>query len=99
MRATAICAIFIAIITGLASAQSFSEDFFAELKNTFDESDRDDEEYLSFEWEGYDGWYNNPAHPDWGGAGIYIYLDILQYTSIKLHAKYLQICPWKGKRQ
>ena len=22
-----------------------------------------------FEWEGYDGWYNNPAHPDWGGAG------------------------------
>ena len=22
-----------------------------------------------FEWEGYDGWYNNPAHPEWGGAG------------------------------
>ena len=21
------------------------------------------------EWEGYDGWYNNPAHPEWGGAG------------------------------
>lgn len=21
------------------------------------------------EWEGYDGWYNNLAHPDWGGAG------------------------------
>lgn len=19
--------------------------------------------------EGYDGWYNNLAHPDWGGAG------------------------------
>ncbi len=22
-----------------------------------------------FEWQGYDGWFNNPAHPDWGGAG------------------------------
>lgn len=22
-----------------------------------------------YEWEGYDGWFNNPAHPDWGGAG------------------------------
>ena len=26
-----------------------------------------EEEY--YEWEGYDGWYNNPAHPEWGGAG------------------------------
>ena len=23
----------------------------------------------NYEWEGYDGWYNNPAHPEWGGAG------------------------------
>ena len=22
-----------------------------------------------YEWESYDGWYNNPSHPDWGGAG------------------------------
>ena len=22
-----------------------------------------------YEWEGYDGWFNNPSHPDWGGAG------------------------------
>lgn len=22
-----------------------------------------------FEWETYDGWFNNPAHPEWGGAG------------------------------
>ena len=22
-----------------------------------------------YEWENYDGWYNNPAHPEWGGAG------------------------------
>lgn len=25
-----------------------------------------------FEWQGYDGWFNNPAHPEWGGAGNYI---------------------------
>ena len=22
-----------------------------------------------YEWQGYDGWFNNPSHPDWGGAG------------------------------
>ena len=22
-----------------------------------------------YEFPGYDGWYNNRAHPDWGGAG------------------------------
>ena len=22
-----------------------------------------------YEWQGYDGWFNNPAHPEWGGAG------------------------------
>lgn len=31
----------------------------------FDEHDEE-------EWEGYDGWYNNLAHPDWGGAGNYL---------------------------
>ena len=31
------------------------------------EGERHYQEY--YEWEGYDGWYNNPAHPDWGGAG------------------------------
>ncbi len=25
-----------------------------------------------YEWEGYDGWFNNPAHPEWGGAGKYM---------------------------
>ena len=24
---------------------------------------------IYFEWQSYDGWFNNPAHPDWGGAG------------------------------
>lgn len=28
-----------------------------------------------YEWEGYDGWFNNPAHPDWGGAGMYLGTD------------------------
>lgn len=22
-----------------------------------------------YEWESFDGWFNNPAHPEWGGAG------------------------------
>ena len=22
-----------------------------------------------YEWETFDGWYNNPAHPEWGGTG------------------------------
>lgn len=26
-------------------------------------------EQENYEWEGYDGWFNNPAHPEWGGAG------------------------------
>lgn len=29
----------------------------------------DGEYVFDYEWEGYDGWYNNPAHPEWGGAG------------------------------
>ncbi|XP_071953912.1 dual oxidase 2-like isoform X2 [Antedon mediterranea] len=29
--------------------------------------DSEEEEYIA-EYEGYDGWYNNLAHPDWGGA-------------------------------
>lgn len=29
--------------------------------------DFSDEE--NFEWEPYDGWFNNPAHVNWGGYG------------------------------
>lgn len=30
----------------------------------------DDEDYIfNYEVEGYDGWYNNLAHPEWGGSG------------------------------
>ena len=70
MRATAACTVLLAIIAGQALAQNFSETAFSEeLREAFDESNRNLADYLSFEWEGYDGWYNNPAHPDWGGAG------------------------------
>ena len=32
---------------------------------------------IYFEWQGYDGWFNNPAHPDWGGAGkLHIILSV-----------------------
>ena len=24
---------------------------------------------VNYEWESYDGWYNNPAHVEWGGYG------------------------------
>ena len=27
------------------------------------------DDIVYYEWESYDGWYNNPAHPEWGGAG------------------------------
>ena len=70
MHATTGCTLAVALIASLVSAQTFSEeDFFEDANEAFEESRRDEEEYLSFEWEGYDGWYNNPAHPDWGGAG------------------------------
>ena len=26
-----------------------------------------------YEYESYDGWYNNPAHPEWGGAGMLLF--------------------------
>ena len=30
----------------------------------------------NYEWEGYDGWYNNPAHPEWGGAGRQLHCSV-----------------------
>ena len=42
-----------------------------------------------FEWEGYDGWYNNPAHPEWGGAGkfakIFLALVVLSFFFCTQH--------------
>ena len=45
-----------------------------------------------YEWEGYDGWYNNPAHPEWGGAGRQ-----LQICSVVVHRPF-QFSPQHNSR-
>ena len=43
----------------------------------------DTEEEREYEYGPYDGWYNNRAHPDWGGAGeIYGHLIYRQTSNI-----------------
>lgn len=46
-----------------------------------------------YEAEGYDGWYNNRAHPDWGGAGkicaIMIQISACEYNCTKHMAVHL----------
>lgn len=38
-----------------------------------------------YEWENYDGWFNNPAHPEWGGAGKYKWkLTVLYHVLLLL---------------
>lgn len=41
-----------------------------------------------YEWEGYDGWFNNPAHPEWGAAGKFCNKRISHYKLklVKYHA-------------
>ena len=74
MRTATACAVLLAIFVGLASADTdFAETYSEHLKAIFDRSYRNNSKNLYFEWEGYDGWYNNPTHPDWGGAGIIEY--------------------------
>ena len=46
------------------------DDFNNRFVDALMEYEANDGELPGFEWEGYDGWYNNPAHPDWGGAGM-----------------------------
>jgi hypothetical protein len=36
----------------------------------------------NYEWESYDGWYNNPAHPEWGGYGEFCLNDNLLWESL-----------------
>ncbi len=70
-----------------------------------------DEEH--YEWENYDGWYNNPAHPEWGGAGEYKRMesnlilkiitgyddsDVLRIIVYLIFVSF-QIFPWKGRPQ
>ena len=37
-----------------------------------------------WEWAGYDGWYNNLAHPDWGGAGNTFPFNIISLATTML---------------
>ena len=52
-----------------------------------------------YEWESYDGWFNNPAHPEWGGAGKLVELRMTLKTSSFFFFFPFQICPWRGRRQ
>lgn len=54
-------------------ATNFSRDRTT-IRSTFS-----DVEY--YEWEGYDGWFNNPAHPEWGGAGKPLIVEQVQSRS------------------
>lgn len=67
------------LVLACCSACSFAQlGTVYELKNAINIQDTEDvrlpadfefgeNEY--YEWEGYDGWFNNPAHPEWGGSG------------------------------
>jgi hypothetical protein len=55
-----------------------------------------------FEWESYDGWFNNPAHPEWGGAGkpynpAGCRTCITMGASLHFFPLSLQTCLWKGR--
>ena len=47
-----------------------------------------DHDRFEQEWEGYDGWYNNPAHPEWGGAGAYGCVCVDACRSVRESALY-----------
>lgn len=51
--------------------EDYAEAFSVVLTEEYNLNDGDEPGY---EWEGYDGWYNNPAHPDWGGAGTFVFV-------------------------
>ena len=61
------------VLAGLSSlAQAVNNTYLTMEAERVTYIDHDDEEFgdrNEQEWEGYDGWYNNPAHPEWGGAG------------------------------
>ena len=41
----------------------------------------------AYEGESYDGWYNNKAHPDWGGAGEICLTSIPLFHIDTVHSK------------
>jgi hypothetical protein len=61
----------VVIFTADFSTEAYNKRVQEVLDALYDERKDMGEEEPGYEWEGYDGWYNNPAHPDWGGAGTY----------------------------
>jgi hypothetical protein len=55
---------------GNFSTEAYNKRVQEVLDALYDERKDMGEEEPGYEWEGYDGWYNNPAHPDWGGADM-----------------------------
>lgn len=59
------------------SARSFAEGPVYTLRDAINIVDNENNSLSSdvfsreefYEWESYDGWYNNPARPEWGGFG------------------------------
>ena len=57
------CILLLSFAATLSLTQDDVSSLSAEARGSFSPDITD------YEWIGYDGWYNNPAHPDWGGAG------------------------------
>ena len=53
-----------------------------QLYKNFPEISERGHENEEIEYEGYDGWYNNRAHPEWGAVGKL--LDILESSKCKV---------------
>ncbi|WP_411022885.1 peroxidase family protein, partial [Salmonella sp. s51228] len=59
---------FILIYTGCTQAKPYTP----EMAN-FPRDAATIDTHRDWEWESYDGWYNNLGHPDWGGADMQLY--------------------------
>ncbi|XP_038077765.1 dual oxidase 2-like isoform X2 [Patiria miniata] len=65
-----VCLLVYVGILGLCARQSFATDTLTAEERIELEKNLGVFEYEHREYEGYDGWYNNMAHPDWGGAEL-----------------------------
>ena len=54
-----------------------------------------------YEWENYDGWFNNPAHPEWGGAGKFNIVisrgGFAVFRAITIYINYFEDFPLERK--
>ncbi len=62
------CLVLVAF-AALSHAQTTDDSLRVDARNSFPDGSDSSPYQVNYEWEGYDGWYNNPAHPEWGGAG------------------------------